>query len=252
LQFTTERVDRCIQLAKSTSKTNLRRFKHIKKMFHKLSDATSEAFAQTLLKKGHAGRLAVIADDRKNPIAGGRMELVVTPNVYQLSQSEYKQVMQSQQGTGLQDDDEDADAGDDSEKKKKRDAKVVSTTDSLSGGEKALTSLSLLLAIGEQLELPWRAMDEFDVFMDEQTRKLALNAILETAFTVAGNSDKTGHQFILITPLDTSSADTKAFPDGFVNTFKLKAPKRTQTMEAFVQRGGGAAEAAAGGGDIDL
>jgi len=44
---------------------------------------------------------------------------------------------------------------------------VHAGTDSLSGGEKSLTSLALLLSIGQELEFPWRVLDEFDVFMDE-------------------------------------------------------------------------------------
>ena len=85
-----------------------------------------------------------------------------------MTDHEAKQVMQTQtqgmEGDGIEDDDEAEGGG----KRKKKGIK--STTSSLSGGEKALTSLALLLSIGQQIELPWRAMDEFDVFMDEQTR----------------------------------------------------------------------------------
>jgi chromosome segregation ATPase len=48
----------------------------------------------------------------------------------------------------------------------------------LSGGERSFTTLSLLLALGESLETPFRVMDEFDVFLDPIARKIALNTMV--------------------------------------------------------------------------
>ena len=44
-------------------------------------------------------------------------------------------------------------------KQKVNDAKV------LSGGERSYATLSLLLALGQVIDNPFRAMDEFDIFM---------------------------------------------------------------------------------------
>ena len=51
----------------------------------------------------------------------------------------------------------------------------------LSGGERSFTTLSLLLAIGESLETPFRVMDEFDVFLDPVARKIALTTLVSSA-----------------------------------------------------------------------
>merc|ERR1711998_773203 len=68
----------------------------------------------------------------------------------------------------------------------------------LSGGERSYTTLALLLAIGEVIESPFRVMDEFDIFMDQQSRKIALKLVCEMA-------RKMNHrQFIFITPQDLS------------------------------------------------
>jgi chromosome segregation ATPase len=47
-----------------------------------------------------------------------------------------------------------------------------------SGGERSYTTLSLLLALGESLETPFRVMDEFDVFLDPLSRKIALDNLV--------------------------------------------------------------------------
>jgi len=93
----------------------------------------------------------------------------------------------------------------------------------LSGGERSFTTLSLLLALGENLETPFRVMDEFDVFLDPISRKIALDTMVEIA------KQMEHRQFIFITPQDVSSLtpDPKK-----LKIIKMKPPSREQqTLE---------------------
>lgn len=66
---------------------------------------------------------------------------------------------------------------------------------SLSGGERSFTTLALMLALGEAMEVPFRIMDEFDVFMDEANRRVAYKTLIDIA------KRESKRQFIFITPL---------------------------------------------------
>ncbi|CAA7391608.1 unnamed protein product [Spirodela intermedia] len=74
---------------------------------------------------------------------------------------------------------------------------VVRDTRGLSGGERSFSTLCFALALHEMTEAPFRAMDEFDVFMDAVSRKISLDTLVE--FAVAQ-----GSQWIFITPHDIS------------------------------------------------
>jgi chromosome segregation ATPase len=96
----------------------------------------------------------------------------------------------------------------------------------LSGGERSFVTLSLLLAIGERLETPFRVMDEFDVFLDPVSRKIAMDTLVEIA-------KKMDHrQFILITPQDLSNIT----PDDKVKIFKLLPPARSNAVTGLTQQ----------------
>ena len=68
----------------------------------------------------------------------------------------------------------------------------------LSGGEKSFSQICLLLALWEDSRSPFRALDEFDVFMDAVNRRLAMKLLIDYA---RGHSNSS--QFILITPQNT-------------------------------------------------
>lgn len=96
----------------------------------------------------------------------------------------------------------------------------------LSGGERSFTTLSLLLALGENLETPFRVMDEFDVFLDPVSRKIAMDTMVSVA------KDMEHRQFIFITPQDLSSLKT----DPMLKIFHLKAPARNSLVGVPTQQ----------------
>ncbi|XP_020572528.1 structural maintenance of chromosomes protein 6A-like isoform X2 [Phalaenopsis equestris] len=73
----------------------------------------------------------------------------------------------------------------------------VRDTRGLSGGERSFSTLCFALALHDMTEAPFRAMDEFDVFMDAVSRKISLDALVEFAVNQ-------GSQWIFITPHDIS------------------------------------------------
>lgn len=73
----------------------------------------------------------------------------------------------------------------------------VRDTRGLSGGERSFSTLCFALALHEMTEAPFRAMDEFDVFMDAVSRKISLDAVVDFALGQ-------GSQWIFITPHDIS------------------------------------------------
>ncbi|GBG23953.1 Structural maintenance of chromosomes protein 6 [Hondaea fermentalgiana] len=89
----------------------------------------------------------------------------------------------------------------------------------LSGGESSFTSLAFLMALGSVMKSPWRVMDEFDVFMDQDNRKLSLELIVDAARKPSKLTNKC--QFILITPHDVSSV--AGAPD--VHKIRMRPPE---------------------------
>ncbi|KMS98888.1 hypothetical protein BVRB_3g067820 [Beta vulgaris subsp. vulgaris] len=74
---------------------------------------------------------------------------------------------------------------------------AVRDTRGLSGGERSFSTLCFALALHEMTEAPFRAMDEFDVFMDAVSRKISLDTLVDFALSH-------GSQWIFITPHDIS------------------------------------------------
>ncbi|KAF9602404.1 hypothetical protein IFM89_027533 [Coptis chinensis] len=89
---------------------------------------------------------------------------------------------------------------------------IVRDTRGLSGGERSFSTLCFALALHEMTEAPFRAMDEFDVFMDAVSRKISLDTLVDFALAH-------GSQWIFITP-----HDIRAGPEGNVPTLLADGP----------------------------
>ena len=72
----------------------------------------------------------------------------------------------------------------------------------LSGGEKSVSTLTLLSSIAKYAALPLRAIDEFDVFQDEANRKESIKALYHQSSEA--NEDGRCPQFILLTVRSSS------------------------------------------------
>eukprot|EP01080_Neovahlkampfia_damariscottae_P007884 gene7884-12353_t len=94
---------------------------------------------------------------------------------------------------------------------------IVKDTKSLSGGERSYSTVSLLLALWEVVDSPFRALDEFDIFMDAIYRKESMDLLLKVAKRAHSN-----RQLIILTPHDTSQIKL----DKNVKILKLKKPQR--------------------------
>jgi chromosome segregation ATPase len=95
----------------------------------------------------------------------------------------------------------------------------------LSGGEKSYATICLLLALWESMASPFRALDEFDVYMDAANRHLAMKLIVDHARDSANSS-----QYILISPQGASQKDLTG-PD--IRILKMREPERGQTRINF-------------------
>jgi len=95
---------------------------------------------------------------------------------------------------------------------------TVKDTRALSGGERSFSTLALTLSLGESIESPFRAMDEFDVFMDAVNRTVSMDALIDFARDPF-NDEK---QFLFITPQDISAVDASA---GDITVQRMKAAR---------------------------
>lgn len=90
----------------------------------------------------------------------------------------------------------------------------VRDTRGLSGGERSFSTLCFALALHEMTEAPFRAMDEFDVFMDAVSRKISLDTLVDFALAQ-------GSQWIFITPHDISMVKQ----DAKIKKLQMAAPR---------------------------
>lgn len=92
-------------------------------------------------------------------------------------------------------------------------------TSQLSGGERSFSTVSFLLSLWSTMENPFRAMDEFDVFMDSVNRQISINLI------ISSSRQQKNRQFIFITPHDHSAIQSGAD----IRVIKMHPPSRGQS-----------------------
>ena len=103
----------------------------------------------------------------------------------------------------------------------------IDNIQSLSGGERSFSTLAMLVSLGATIECPFRVMDEFDVFMDQVSRKVAMQELVDMA------REMPNRQFVFITPQDLSSLPQS----NHLKVFKLNAPIRgQQTLDGFTTK----------------
>nr|WJN25121.1 DNA repair protein [Pseudozyma flocculosa] len=89
----------------------------------------------------------------------------------------------------------------------------------MSGGERSFATACLLLSLWQAMSSPIRCLDEFDIFMDQVNRRVALQMIMNEA-------KATPHvQYIMITPQDMP--DMKGEMDG-VRMLVVNPPERNE------------------------
>ena len=98
----------------------------------------------------------------------------------------------------------------------------------LSGGERSFTTLCLLMSLGHVIESPFRVMDEYDVFLDEVSRKVTLKMLC----SYATDLQQRGRQFIIITP--HSLGDVRTGKGVHIN--KMPDPVRSKADGKNVQQ----------------
>ena len=96
-----------------------------------------------------------------------------------------------------------------------------SDTGSLSGGERSFSTLAFVMALGEEIASPFRAMDEFDVFMDAINKKVSLQLLVECA-----SRNKRIQHIFLLPELDIGQLNLSSNPN--VTVKRLKDPVRNQ------------------------
>lgn len=85
------------------------------------------------------------------------------------------------------------------------DLEILSSTKSLSGGERSYSTVAFLIALWDFCDSPFRLMDEVDVFMDMVTRKISIETLVNHASL---NSSK---QYIFLSPLKLQNVEHPEF-----------------------------------------
>jgi chromosome segregation ATPase len=152
----------------------------------------------------------------------------IRKHICRMSNREFDKILQKKGSSGaLRFDHEDATLKMTYQKDNQDETTQIDNIQSLSGGERSFSTLAMLVSLGATIECPFRVMDEFDVFMDQVSRKVAMQELVDMA------REMPNRQFVFITPQDLSSLPVS----DHLRVFKLNAPIRgQQTLDAFTTK----------------
>ncbi|XP_056600380.1 structural maintenance of chromosomes protein 6-like [Triplophysa dalaica] len=103
---------------------------------------------------------------------------------------------------------------------------ALSDMRSLSGGERSFSTVCFVLSLWAIAEAPFRALDEFDVYMDMVNRRISMDMMVKIA------ASQRYRQFVFLTPQSMSG-----LPDtSLINILRLNDPDRSQSSLLNVQR----------------
>jgi chromosome segregation ATPase len=204
------KMEKCNELVQGNLKRLEAEIKQRQKSFGEFRKQTASTvksqFNQNLAKQGHAGRVKF---DWKN----GTLDLDVRMNA-QEAEAEMSQNPSRPKSKVL------PPSGKKAKNGKSAQEKTHSANKMNSGGENSYTTLAFVLALGEAMQSPFRAMDEFDVFMDSANRRISMNLLVQTA------ESHLNRQFIFITPQDVSNLAVSRN----IKIQKIAPPDRNQTI----------------------
>lgn len=86
----------------------------------------------------------------------------------------------------------------------------------LSGGERSYVTIAFLLSLWDRIHMPFRILDEYDVFMDANNRHLSIHLLINTA---KGNKKI---QYIFLSPLELPQIEDS----DHVKIHKMPAPRK--------------------------
>jgi len=96
----------------------------------------------------------------------------------------------------------------------------------LSGGERSFATACLLLALGDSLETPFCIVDEIEICMDAETRRLTIKALIFVAKTHMRK-----RQFLFITPQDLSGIQA----DPELTIHQMQPPRTDDSSQQSAQ-----------------
>uniref|UniRef100_A0A673JTM7 Structural maintenance of chromosomes protein 6 n=1 Tax=Sinocyclocheilus rhinocerous TaxID=307959 RepID=A0A673JTM7_9TELE len=98
---------------------------------------------------------------------------------------------------------------------------ALSDMRSLSGGERSFSTVCFVLSLWAIAEAPFRALDEFDVYMDMVNRRISMDMMLKIA------ASQRYRQFIFLTPQSMSSLPVNRL----IRIHRLNDPDRSQSTQ---------------------